>query len=191
MPTLRMVVEHTYPIAGGPGINVWHYRTATPGNPEDAEIPNAATILQAFYSDIASLFTTSSTLSLREQVIDVDSGEVYAAEPWSVVGTRAVGDGWVPPANAIVLNWRTSNVSRSGRGRSFFGPLSRNVLETNGTPALFALTALATAANALIDDQQSVGNGAFGVYSPTQGVIRDFVSAYSRDQFAVLRSRRD
>lgn len=191
MPTLRMVVEHDYPLDGGPGINVWHYRTATPGFPEDAEIPAAATILQAFYTDIASLFPSTSTLRLREQVIDVNSQEVYAATPWSVVGTRAAGDGWVPPSNAIVVNWRTSNVSRSGRGRSFFGPLSAACLEANGTPALFALTTLTTAANALIQDQQEVGNGAFGVYSPTYNVIRDFVSAYSRDQFAVLRSRRD
>ena len=190
MPTLRLTVQHDYAPAGGPGINVWHYRTATATTSQD-DVDLAATRLQTFYSAIADRFSGDSVLTLQEQVVDVDTSEVVGATPWAINGASPA-DAYLPTAVQVVLNWRTSNVSRSGRGRSFFGPLANSsALDTNGTPSLALLTDITTAGAALIDSQAGVGDGAFGVYSPTQGVIRDFTSCYTRDSFAVLTSRRD
>jgi hypothetical protein len=189
MPILRFTVEHDYPLTGGPGINVFHYRTPTDAV-DAAAIAIAADALEAFYSAAPARLHEDSTFTLREQVLDIQTSEVYAAVPWSVSGT-ATG-AYLPPSNQICLNWTTGNASRSGRGRTFMGPLpfSSN-LDSDGTPSPTLLAAAATWVNSIVSFNAAGGNGAFVVWSSTQGVGRDITGGNGRDQFAVLRSRRD
>jgi hypothetical protein len=115
--------------------------------------------------------------------------EFLEGDAWSI---GAGGGGNVlPPANCIVVGWRTSGGGRRGRGRTFLGPLDSILLEANGGVVDLELTAIRDAAAALVDASDSFNDGALGVFSPTGNLFRDFVSSAVRDQFAVLRSRRD
>ena len=96
-----------------------------------------------------------------------------------------------PPATALVVGWRTSSASRAGRGRTFLSPLTAAAVEGDGTVSGTQLAAVRGAAQTLIDSSTTEGDGAFGVYSQSQSLLRDFVSVRVQDKFAVLRSRRD
>jgi hypothetical protein len=189
VPILRFTVEHDYPLLGGPGVNVFHYRTAV-DTVDASEIALAADALQDFYSAAPARLHEDSTFTLREQVLDVQTSEVFAAVPWSVSGT-ATG-AYLPPSNQVCINWTTGNASRSGRGRTFMGPLpfSSN-LDSDGTPSPTLLAAAATWGNVIVSFNAQSGNGAFVVWSSTQQLGRDITGSNGRDQFAVLRSRRD
>lgn len=186
----RFTVEHTYGTSGGPGINVFHARLEPAG--DEAElISNMSTRLRAFYEAVKGLFPTQSSFRIREQVLNLDNQEVLPAPLWTVTGTSTSTAGYLPVAAAICLNWRSSNVSRSGRGRTFLGPLSTGTKDTDGTPTLAALTTITTAGQTFADSWDGLGDGHAVIWSPTDGVGRDILSAYARDQYAVLRSRRD
>jgi hypothetical protein len=90
-----------------------------------------------------------------------------------------------------VVGWRTASATRAGRGRTFLGPIGSGALDSDGTIKSDTLDAVRTAAQDLVADSLGFGNGALVVYSPTHDIARDFTASAVRDQFAVLRSRRD
>lgn len=191
MAIVRLTVRHTYGAPGGPGINTWHFRTDGE-QASEADMASASAALEDFYQALAVRFPTTSTFQMLQEGYLIGQQAIIPIPTWVVTGTAAGGDGYLPTPVAICLNWRTANISRRGKGRTFLGPLALNQRDPNGTPTLAAATGIVTAANALIAAFQGVGDGgAFGVYSEADGLVRDFTSATVRDSFAVLRSRRD
>lgn len=195
MPIYRTAIRLVYTPSGGPGVNVWHFRTTTPAGPQSPVLTAAADSLEAFYTSIRALFPTSMYAAYDGQWTRVDGDDYLPPEAgWNVVGTAAGGDGYMPTASALAITWRTEQNSASGRGRTFLSPLSKTLSSTDGTPSAGTLDTVRNAARTLITTWSGEGpgaEGAFGVYSRKDNVIRDFVGVSMTDQFAVLRSRRD
>lgn len=191
MPIYRTVVETRGAMIGGVGVNTWHFRT--PGSPTtDATALQAASdALETFYGTyISSLAPANVTVSAPSLWIELaEEPTSVQLDPWT---TGSSGSNTTLPAPvAMVLGWRTALAARSGRGRTFINPLRSTLVDPNGTPTTTAVTTLAGAGLALINAFDAPATGAFVVWSPTDGVGRDFISPAVQDKFAVLRSRRD
>lgn len=190
MATFRLTVVHSYAPAGGPGINTFHFRTGG-GIGSNIGLVDFVESLRVFYAAIASIYPTASSLRMQPQAVDVATDEIVVVPTWLVQGTSNATGGYLPTISQICLNWRTSSATRSGRGRTFLGPLSTGTAESNGTPTLVAATTITNAAQALIAASSEGEDGSPVVYSTQQGLARDITAGYVRDQFASLRSRRD
>jgi len=191
MPTGRIVVDVSWGTASGsPGVNVFHARgdSTVDINPDFNVLSE---MLETFYADINQQFPSTLTFSQNGEVTGVgdDTGSVWSTDPWTVTGVAP--DNYLPPANCMLVNWRAATGGRSGRGKTFLGPLNDNVSEANGTPEESSRVDVQNAVDALIASSTGFGNGALGIYSRTQDIFRDFVSGNVPNDFAVLRSRRD
>lgn len=190
MATFKIVVDLTWAGTGGPGVNVFHMR-AEEGDPFTASVQDGVDALQAMYAGLANNLPSSMVCSVGSEVIEDPYGSPKYKEVtgWSVTGSG--GANYLPLATAIVIGWRSESATRSGRGRTFIGPLSTNVLEANGSLNTDAVNDFRLAGTNLVNISKGWTQAAFGVYSPTDGVLRDFESSAVQDRFAVLRSRRD
>lgn len=190
MATWRGVVTLNNGVLGGTGTNTWHIRTiAGPTAASNAEI--LFEHLREFYDDRKGAFPLGTTVSWNGVFAGVgaDEGESLETAPWSVLGT---GNGnSLPPANCIVVSWSGVSGDRSKDGRTFFGPITVNANAANGTLEDAVVTDFRNAAADLISDSKADGNGAFGVWSRQEQILRDFDESHVSDKFAVLRSRRD
>lgn len=196
MAIYRVPISLTWPGAGSPGVNVWHVRTIS-----DAIDPlNAAlAALQTFYNGFQLWFAQGTVLKCPDYVSTALSAAQRAAgeqpeftqvpTPWTITST---GTGAAPAPVAVTATWYTSNATRRGRGRTFISPLQKGASQDNGTPDDVMIGAINTAATTLINDSNDNLDGwAVGVWSSVDGVLRDTIRHKVRDQFAVLRSRRD
>jgi hypothetical protein len=176
--------------SGSPGANVWHARGGDP-IADPADFNGMAEILQQFYTDIAALIPNQVTISFDGEVQGVgdDVGEQWDTNPWTMTGSST--GGYAPPANCLLAQWRAATGGRSGRGRTFIGPLTNAIIDSDGTPQGSVVTTLQDAIDDLVSASTGFGNGALGIYSRVDSVFRDFVSGTAADYFAVLRSRRD
>lgn len=191
MPTMRVPIDLTWTTASGsPGVNVFHART-TSGDASNFELEELTEALEAFYTQITECFPGAVTIRWGGEASGVgdDEGNTYTSPSWTVNGSGGIG--WLPPANALIVNWRANTGGRRGRGRTFIGPLVGATNEQNGTPDETIRAELQGAATTLISASEGVLNGALGVYSRVDNVFRDFASADVPNKFAVLRSRRD
>jgi hypothetical protein len=203
MAIFRVPINLTFPGAGSPGANIWHIRTVTPTS--GSELSEANTLigyLRAFYVAMQPYLALSTVVSLGT-VTEV--GTAREIVPTMATVTSSGVDS-APQALAVVVTWRTTIAARRGRGRTFVGPITKSVLQTDGTIVDGTRTTMATAAGALVTSSMGFGNGAVGVYgyndAKTPGkenprnpadarVFRDFTGYQIRDLFGVLRSRRD
>jgi hypothetical protein len=182
-----------HPSLGGTGTNTWHARTAvlagSPAEHEQLDLLNGH--LGEFYTALEDIYAGGAHLHFNGEWlrVDVDPPEVYAGDTNDLVvgGTTDA----LPPANCLVVGWRTSVASKSGRGRTFLGPLRTADNEANGTPSEPVRAEIATACADFISSFDGVDSGAFGVYSKKDGVIRDFISGRVANKFGMLTSRRD
>lgn len=192
MATYRCSVKITSPDLGGNGANVFHARTANPLD-EEGDVQQLMDWVQEFYTDVNLLFSEDTTISWDGLATEIEaSGDpgILSLDGWSVVGGTTTPN--LPPSNCLCVTWRSSAAVRSGRGRTFLGPISRDILQDNGTPVEAARDTVVTAAATLIGHFNDPGDrGALAVYSETHHIIRDIVSAMVPNEFAVLRSRRD
>lgn len=191
MATYRMPVEITWTQASGsPGANIWHVRT-TGSVGDSGEAQGLSDIVRDFYTAIQGFFPSPVNISFNGEFQGVgdDTGSSAITTPWGIDGTA--DPEFLPPANCLLAAWGTSGGGRSGRGRTFIGPLGTGNAEDNGTPVEAARSELLAAMEDLIESSDSFANGAVGIYSRTQDVFRDVVSAKVPNYFAVLRSRRD
>lgn len=176
---------------GSPGANIWHARWDgdLDGSPQLAGLLDD---LQTFYDDISGLFTPAVTIHFDGEVTGLggDTGETASYDPWTITGSAGSGSG-LPTSNQIVVGWKTGSGGRSGRGRTFLGPLETGVSGADSLPVPGAITAVQDAADLLISEGLDAGNGSWGVFSRQDNVVRDFTSATVRREFGVLRSRRD
>lgn len=185
----RYVVNLSYGSGGGPGVNVWHFRGPSVGN-DSQLVVNA---INGFYGGLNNLMAPGMVVTGPSEVVAGIEGDSPTFEPvtgWTV-NAAAGSNTTAPPVLQIVAGWRTALASRSGRGRTFLGPFNTSVLDVNGTPTNSAIGLVNEACQEIVDFNGGVDDGAIGVWSPTDGVIRDITGFRVRDTFAVLRSRRD
>lgn len=200
MPLYRATMVLTYPRPGSPGANVWHFRTAGT-TPSDAPARNeAVAAIESFYTDIigsGSEFFAPGLRGRMTQAIEVNTQEAFDVD--AQFDADPEGPNLTPDVLALVVGWKTSSATRRGRGRTFLGPLETTVLDVDGTPTAGALSQVSTAAQNLVDASTAGGGWAVGIYglqnagggSTAPHVLRDITGFKVRDQFAVLRSRRD
>lgn len=192
MPTFRFRVEYRYRPTGGPGYSVFHFRTTATGGTElESQLQAARDAISEFYNDMASLFPTTMSVRGDTSWVNIDTDEEAGLTTQFVrIGTAA--DLYLPTSTMLCLTWVTSTRTRSGRGRTFVGPLAAAASQGDGTPTIQALTTMTQSAiDNLLTPFVGVGDGSFVVYSPTQDIARDVTQFRARDVFAVLRSRRD
>jgi len=193
MPVYRGVWTIDHPSLGGTGTNTWHCRiTSSAGSPDEKPALNGLNVaLGQFYTAIEDIYAGGAHLHFNGEwtQIDVPEPRIVAADTNDVVvgGTTDA----LPPATCIVVGWRTEAATRRGRGRTFLGPLRTSVNQSNGTPLETVRAEVETAAADFIDQFDGLDGSAFGIWSEADSVLRDIVDGRVRNEFAVLRSRRD
>lgn len=192
MPVYRATVDLSFAAGAGRGTNTWAIRTVDVGPAELANIQDLMARVQTFYTSLAALFPTNSKFSWDGTVQELgvpDPAFRDPVSPWTVSGSGAASS-YAPAPAMVCVTWRTSLATRSGRGRTFLGPLSPGAFGTDGTVQDGNLDAIRDAATALADGNGALEAGALVVWSGTDGVGRDIIGASVSDQAAVLRSRR-
>lgn len=187
MPTVQYNVGLEWSNApGGPGVNTWHIRYDS----VVGDLESALSALATFYDSIRGVLPTGVRYRFTDHAVTVGDSPTYVPVSNAATNTGSGGATYLPMATAMCVSWKTTAATRSGRGRTFIGPLSNLATEANGTPAPEAITLLQNAATALVNASLVDNGWGFGVYSRKDGVLRDFTRATVRDVFAVLRSRR-
>ena len=176
----------TWPGAGSPGRNVWHFRTDILAGAQDC-----VDVIDAFYTAVLATNALAPPYGIRgdEQAIDVATQEIEPITPLNLLSSGPAVE--YNPTGQIVCTKRTSSATRSGRGRVFLGPVRSSVTDVDGTPDTALLASLQTACNNLVSASAGLDGAAIGVYSKESGIFRDLIALQARDYMAVLRSRRD
>lgn len=193
MSIWRTSVEIQHASLGGHGSNTFHFRTLTGATPGElaTQLDAASVALKAFYDAIATIYPTSNNVRHEGEWITVDEVEPEAVLTAAWDSGGGGGADGLSPLLCIVVGWRSLLAAKSGRGRTFIGPVATPLAQSDGTIDTAGLATVQAAANALIAAFTGAGDGAFVVWSPTDNVGRDWVTAQVRDQFAYLSSRRD
>lgn len=168
--------------------------TGSPGSPPDYNVMhvNDATgtlaSAQAIVQSIADFYTAFK--AYYGGGVHVTAGATVYQDPPGfnlLVGTAPVDvagtdlSGYAAPQLAVVVSWRTILATRTGRGRTFLGPLGRAAETTNGTPTPSMVTTMQTAATALIANiSAQAGSPRLVVYSPKLGTQQEVTSALVR-----------
>lgn len=203
MTTFRVPINITFTGAGSPGANIWHIQTNDLNLTTELTQANLLIgYIRTFYNTLIGYFPAGQVFSLGT-VTEVDSSREIVPTMSTVTGTGVAN---APQLLALVVTWKTSIAARRGRGRTFIGPLTTACMQNDGTPVSTLLADANTAAAALIAASTAYGNGKIGVYgfqdAKTPGkqnprnpadakTFREFAGKNIRDQFGVLRSRRD
>ena len=191
MSTLRIPVTINNSLLPSPAMNIWHARADDFGG---EEVGGLLDVLEDFYTAIAGWYIDSTTITFGDNII-VDpygSPEYGPSDPRTVAAGGGSGAG--EPSSvmlALVVGWRTASASRSGRGRTFLGPIRRAALGSDGTPDGAFVTAATTAANALVTASTGLNGSALGIYSQKESLLRDITGVRIRDRWSYLSSRRD
>lgn len=172
-------------VAGSPYISTFHF------NDNQVSAQGAATAIQDFWDELASLINGEAEVNVDGEVYQVDasSGQtvgVEATTTGSVFGTNASEP--LPPANQALIRWSTGQwmQGREIRGKTFIGALTDTVNGDGGLTTA-AQTQIQSAATNLL----AVGAGALQIYSRMYGAAAFVTGASVWNEFAVLRSRRD
>lgn len=191
MATFRVPVKIEAARTGAPYMNVWHVRTVSGTSGELGDLANAVEAIADVYLAIKDYMADGMKITLGEGMIKDPLGNPEYVPDNSIVINTAVGDGsTAPPLLAIVASWRTSSATRSGRGRTFFGPFLPNRLEPDGTPANEVVTAVRESCSDLVSASTGLGGWSVGVLSTKQGLLRDVTGVSVKDRWSYLSSRR-
>jgi hypothetical protein len=149
-------------------------------------------IVKDFYMSARNAWPSNAEVSWDGTVreLGTDAPAMLSQQtPWAVTG--GVSGGYSSAPSMACVTWRTSLATRRGRGRTFLGPVGANAVDSgDGTLNTGILGVIRGAATALVSASDNALNGAVGVYSELDGVVRDVVASTVTDQVAVLRSRR-
>jgi len=187
----RTQVRSTFPIGSKHGVNTWHIRTQDLGD-NSQTIQDLMDQVGGFYYAVAAKVPGSGHFTWDGTAVEVgteDPEAVGGFTPFDVAGRSGTGN-WGPAPAMACVTWRSAKASRRGRGRTFLGPFSPDAFGTDGSLDDGFRTDLLEAAADLITFSAANGNGAIGVYSQVDLLLRDYVSASITDQAAVLKSRR-
>lgn len=191
MALYRYIVDLAWSGSGSPGVNVWHMRTSEP----EFILQDVQTLIDdlgTFYQGMAQFYPPSVSVTGRGEIVkDFDGAPTFEDVDGFSVSGGSSNPAYAPLSSAIVVGWKTNSATRAGRGRTFISPLSAGTIDTNGTPTAGTISSMQTIAATLVTNSKGSPNGALGVWSASTNTFRDFVSSTVRDQFAVLRSRRD
>ena len=189
MPIYRVPVKIEYPHGGGPGYNVFHVRTVTSLR---NELIGALNAIEQFYIDTRSLYPSGVKHTIGEGMIKDPLGapEYVNDDPRVRLGE---GSPTVAPALlALTVSWKTSSATRSGRGRTFLGPVCEDAMQgSDGTPLNTIMTTVRNAADKLVQDSTEMQDWSIGVLSVKQGLLRDITGYTVKDKWSYLSSRRD
>lgn len=188
---LRANVKITHPVLPNPGLNTWHFRIDTE-NPVLGDVAGVVNMLHDFYDALLTDVLAQGAQFAYDGVMTTVEAEPRAfggLGPWT--SGNAGSSATLPPANCLVIGWTTGTATRNGRGRTFLGPIQQAANDATGTVSTGALAAARAQAANLVADSQAAANGAIGVYSRSENLLRDITGAVVHDKFAVLRSRRD
>src|SRR5690242_16498056 len=132
MPTLQYDVSLTWNGPGGPGVNVWHIRTAD-GDPIGTNLNEAASAIRSFYNDICEVGCCPAGWTARgpAQAVNVADSQIEEVTPWTEASLQGTANFSAP--SMVVVGLRTSSATRAGRGRKFIGPLATPAMGTDGT----------------------------------------------------------
>lgn len=191
MAIVRVPVTITAPQAGGPFMNVFHVGVSGVVQDEPQNLGEFLDALQAFYTALTARYPASAVIKFGEGMIrDPLGSPTYVDDDPRTVNVGAQSGNVPSTMLAVVVGWRTASASRSGRGRTFLGPLSADAGEGDGTPNGVTLTAIQNAAAALVADSSSANGWTLGVLSTKQGILRDVTGFSVKDRWAYLSSRR-
>lgn len=190
MGIVRTTVRTDFTSTGGPGYSTFHFRDDADGG-RQAAIQNAANALQAAYTLLRPGMPESTLMAGEGRWVDVDTEEVFETPVWTVRGAVAGTAQYLPPATTLVIGWRTGTAARSGRGRTFLSGYTEEHNTGNGSPTQPPVDQARALGASIVNFNDTLGNGAFVVYSPTYRIARDIVGSAVRPRWAVLRSRRD
>lgn len=188
MAIWRVPVRIEHSSMPDPGFNIFHVRGIN--NDRDLLL-EAVDSLHALYFAMKQLYPSGTTIVLGEGMrSNIDTEPLYVADARrTIAGTG--GGGPAPALLAISAGWRTAVATRSGRGRTFFGPVAAEVLD-NGKPKAAFVNSLQAACDDLVSASTGPSGWSFGVWSVKQNILRDFTGVNVReDSFAYLSSRRD
>lgn len=135
---------------------------------------------------LACVHTTYHAVSLTVKSLHAAGGpEAVIPLAGSYTGTR--GSTSLPGGVAQVVSWYTSSSTRSGRGRTYFGPISE--LDTSGdTATAFLLAALATFGRGIVAYSPIIG-ARFGVASRHLHLVQT-VTGFAIDALVDSQRRR-
>lgn len=191
MAIFRVPARIDFDGPGAPGLNVWNVRTVGPGNEDEVQLEDAVQAITNFYTALRPLMPVGQTVTLGEGIIKDPLGDSTYGPDLSRIVTGNGQNGQAPQLLAICVSWRTSSASRSGRGRTFFGPIVLDALQGDGTIETAALNSVRGAAAALVSASTGPDGWSVGVLSTKQGLLRDITGYTVKDQLSYLSSRRD
>lgn len=193
MPLYRIPVEISNNKLPSSAFNIWQVRTVT--GSEDPGPAMAA--IRSWYSSVSQYLATGSVVMFPANVVETTTQEEVtpASVPANVTTTSTTMS---QAGLAIVVSWKTSIRARRGRGRTFFGPCTSGVHDTNtGLLNPTVKTAFTNATQTLVTASLAGSGWSIGVWGqenaldPTAMVFRDVTGFQVRDKFSYLRSRRD
>jgi hypothetical protein len=191
MATFRVPVRISHAGGGGDAYNIMHFRTIGPSLDDQDQLNTGIVALRNLYDGIRDMYASTTTIHIAEAVIKdpLGSPEYFDSDSFVVTGSR-VG-GVEPTLLAVCATWRTTSATRSGRGRTFFGPLGTGLVAADGTPDNGDLGVLRSSISTFLNRSQGPEGWSFGVLSTKQRLFRDVTAYTVRDRFAYLSSRRD
>lgn len=204
MTIYRVPIELSWGGSGSPGVNVFHVRTSVGSSTAgDEMLQGAVDSIHTLYADLTAgghsygpPFASQTEITLGN-VVDVETQEL-AHPSWEDINTGQGGES-LPPANQVVVAWRTTVAARRGSGRTFFGPLNTGTQASDGSVASVVRQNFLEHAQAFVDRNLQDNGWAVGIYGlvipKKQGgvdkVLRDITGRSVGRSFSVLRSRRD
>jgi len=191
MAIYRIPVKITHSSLPDMAMNVLHFRVSAGVNTESQNLGEAITATVALYTALKNYYAYQAQIVIGESMIRDPLGTPeYVDDDVHTLSADGVA-GNAPVLLAACVSWRTSSATRSGRGRTFLGPLSPAVLESNGTPTANFLSDTNNALQDFVDTSGEGNEWAFGVLSTKTGVFRDVTGKSLKDRWAYLSSRRD
>lgn len=189
MGVCRTTLQVVYPGNGGPGYCTFHFRDDADGD-RQAALQVATDALETAFTNLRGGLLSNVQWGTDGRWVDVDTEEIIDTDGWSFVGTATGSLDTLPPATTLVVGWGTPSAARSARGRTFLSGFNESD-STAGVPNAACLTRARALGTSIVNFNDTLGNGAFVVYSPTYRISRDITRSAVRPLWAVLRSRRD
>jgi hypothetical protein len=158
-----------------PAVNTFYFDADT--NPSTPQV--VVDLLRDFYTSCAALFTSAHSIVIGSRVLLLSVGNPLPPVIQGGIIQRTVtgtgGPNGTPPQVALVASWRTALAGRSFRGRSYLGPLSSGVLNTNGGSFTSGTTTLVTTAGGTLITGSITASMRIQVYSRTKNVASPIV----------------
>lgn len=188
MTILQVRTEFTG-VQGTPYLNTLYFDAAG-GTPQQA-----VDAVGTYWGDVDAQMTNEISWATDSEVEEINEAtgtivDIHGTTPAS--GGGALTDDILPPSSQALVAWTTSTFigGRRLRGRSFI-PGVTEANSVDGILASVAFIAFSNAADALVADTSSTLVVWHRPVSGAGGQFGAVTSASQRQQFAVLRSRRD